>query len=115
MRDMSTFGMLFEELCVRDLRVYAGALEGDVFHYKDSAGLEADAVVVLPDGRWALLEMKMSSRLAEEGAASLLKLAGKVDSGIMGEPSFLAVLTPAHYAYRRPDGVFVVPVSCLAP
>lgn len=114
-RDMSTFGMLFESLCVRDLRVYAAALGGEVFHYRDNTGLEADAVVVLPDGRWALFEMKMGKGRIDEGAKSLLKLASKIDQAVMGPPSFLAVVTPSHYAYRRPDGVLVVPVSCLAP
>lgn len=115
LKDMSTCGLLFESLCARDLRVYAEALGGRVMHYHDNTGLEADAVVVLPDGRYALCEVKMGAKFIEEGACSLKKLAGKIDRGIMGEPSFLVVITPGGYAYRRDDGVYVVPITCLAP
>ncbi|MEC4272074.1 DUF4143 domain-containing protein [Adlercreutzia sp. R25] len=113
LKDMSTFGLLFESLCVRDLRVYAQPLSGEVFHYRDETGLEADAVVVLRDGSYALFEMKMSARLVEEGAQSLKKVADKIDTGVMGAPSFCAVLTPGGYAYRRDDGVYVIPITCL--
>lgn len=115
LKDMSTFGLLFESLCVRDLRVYAQALGGDLFHYRDETGLEADAVMTLRDGNYALFEMKMSARLVEEGAKSLKKLAGKLDIGIMGAPSFSAVITPGGYAYQREDSVYVIPITCLAP
>lgn len=113
LKDMSTFGMLFEELCIRDLRVYTELLGGSVYHYHDNTGLEADAVVVLNDGRWGLVEVKMSSRLVEEGAQTLAKLSKKVNTTIMGEPSFMAVITPTGYAFRRPDGVYVIPIGCL--
>ena len=115
LRDMSTFGLLFENLCVRDLRVYAESLGGKVLHYRDNTGLEADCVIVLDDGRYALLEVKMSASLVDEAAANLLKLSDKIDAGIMGPPSFCAVVTPGGYAYRRDDGVSVVPITCLRP
>lgn len=113
LRDMSTLGLLFESLCVRDLRVYTQVLKGEVCHYHDESGLEADAVVSLRDGRYALFEMKMSAADVDLGAESLLKLANKIDGSIMGPPSFSAVIVPGGYAYRRPDGVFVIPITCM--
>lgn len=115
LRDLPTAGLLFESMVVRDLRVYSQAIHGEVFHYRDATGLEADAVVVLRDGRWGLVEVKMGASLVDEGAANLLKLSAKIDHDVMGAPSFLMVVTPAHFAYRRPDGVFVTPLSCLRP
>lgn len=115
LRDLPTMGLLFESMVVRDLRVYAQALQGDVFHYRDSLGLEADAVVVLRDGRWGLVEVKMGESYVDEGAHNLLKLADRIDAAVMGNPSFLMVVTPSRYAYRRPDGVVVVPIGCLKP
>ena len=114
-RDFGTFGLLFESLCVRDLRVYAAALRGSVYHYRDKTGLEADAVVVLDDGRWGAVEVKLGEKQVEEGAAHLLKLANRVDVEKEGSPSFLMVLTGQTTAYRRPDGVYVVPITALAP
>ena len=111
--DTATLGLLFESLCVRDLRVYAQALSGEVFHYHDEAGREADAVVQLRDGRYALFEMKLGASFAEEGAESLLRLREKIDMTVMGEPAFCAVVTPGGYALRRKDGVFVLPITCL--
>ncbi len=113
LRDLPTLGLLFESLCVRDLRVYARALHGEVLHYRDESGLEADAVVSLRDGRYALFEMKLGAWEIDEGAKSLLKLSRKIDGDIMGPPSFCAVVVPGGYAYRRDDGVFVVPITCL--
>jgi hypothetical protein len=115
LKDLPTMGLLFESLVVRDLRVYAEALKGTVFHYRDATGLEVDAVVVLRDGRWGLVEVKMGQSYVDEGARNLLKVAAKIDQDVMGAPSFLAVVTPGGYAFRRPDGVFVVPVGCLKP
>lgn len=115
LRDAPTLGLLFESLVVRDLRVYAGALRGEVFHYHDVSGLEADAVVVAPNGAWGAIEVKLSPSAADEGAKSLLKIARRVDSSILGEASFLAVVTSGGYAYQRDDGVYVIPLSCLAP
>lgn len=113
--DLKTFGFLFETLCVRDLRVYAEALNGDVFHYKDKNGLECDAVIHLKNGKYGLVEIKLGGeKLIEEGATSLKALASKIDTEKMKTPSFLMVLTgTGDYAYRRQDGVLVVPVGCL--
>ncbi len=113
--DFETFGLLFESMCVRDLRVYAEPLGGEVFHYRDKTGLEADAVVVLGDGRWGLVEVKLGSRQLDEASAHLRKLAQRIDQDREGEPSFLMVLTGTATAYRREDGVFVVPLATLAP
>lgn len=113
--DFNTFGLLFESLCVRDLRVYMDAARGSVYHYRDKTGLEADAVLALPDGRWAPVEVKMGHSKIDEGAKHLLKLADRVDAEHEGAPSFLMVLTATEAAYRRDDGVLVVPLACLAP
>jgi hypothetical protein len=114
-RDLNTFGFLFECLCVRDLRVYADALKGNVFHFRDKDGLECDAVIHLRNGRYGLIEVKLGGeRLIDEGAANLLKLASNLDTSRMKAPSFLMILVATGaYAFRRPDGVFVVPISCL--
>lgn len=115
MADLNTFGLMFETLCVRDLRVYAEALNGKVYHYRDKNGLECDAVIHLRNGRYGLVEIKLGGDdLIEAGARSLLALAGKIDATKMREPAFLMVLVGVgEYAYRRDDGVFVVPVGCL--
>ena len=115
LRDLPTLGLLFESLCVRDLRVYVQALRGEVLHYHDESGLEADAVASLRDGRYALFEMKLGAWEIDEGAKSLLKLSHKIDGDVMGAPSFCAVVLPGGFAYRRDDGVFVIPITCLAP
>lgn len=113
--DLNTFGLLFETLAVRDLRVYAEALNGKVYHFRDKNGLECDAVIHLRDGRYGLPEVKLGGDdLIEEGAETLLKLSGKIDTERMKEPSFMMVLVGVgKYAYRREDGVYVVPVGCL--
>ena len=117
LNDLNTFGLFFETLCVRDLRVFAQALDGAVYHYRDSTGLECDSVVHLRNGSYGLVEIKLGSdKLIEEGAASLLSLAKKIDTSRMKAPSFLMILTgTTGYAYRRKDGVFVVPIGCLKP
>ena len=114
--DLNTFGLFFETLCIRDLRVYADALGGTVYHYRDKNGLECDAVVHLRNGKYGLIEVKLGGdKLIEEGAETLSSLASKLDTTKMKEPSFKMVLTGVgQYAYQRPsDGVFVVPISCL--
>lgn len=112
--DLVTMGYLFESLCVRDLRVYAGMLGGTVRHYRDKGGLEADAVISLPSGSWAGVEVKLGgAERIDEGARHLLALAAKVDERATGAPAFLMVLTGGEYAYTRPDGVHVVPLGCL--
>lgn len=114
--DLNTFGLFFETLCIRDLRVYADALNGTVYHYRDKSGLECDAVVHLRNGSYGLIEIKLGgNQLINEGAGTLIKLANKIDTTKMKAPSFLMVLTGiGSYAYKRPkDGVLVVPVGCL--
>ena len=102
-------------MAVRDLRVYADSLDGEVFHYRDSNGLECDAVVHLRDGRYGLVEIKLGGEtLIEEGAKTLKKLSDKIDTERMQKPSFAMVLTATgSYAYQRPDGVWIVPIGCL--
>lgn len=111
--DFNYFGFLFESLCDRDLRIYAEAIDGQVFHYRDGSGLEADAVIALNDGRWAAVEVKLGSKEIDEAAGHLLKLKDKVNTEKMREPSFLMILTGTEVAYRREDGVYVVPLGCL--
>jgi predicted AAA+ superfamily ATPase len=111
--DFKTFGFLFESLCTRDIRVYAQAIDGDVFHYRDKSGLESDLIVRLRDGRWAAIEVKLGNKQIEEAAQNLLALKAKIDEDKMGQVSFLMVITGGQYAYRRNDGVLVVPIGCL--
>lgn len=113
LEDFNTFGLLFESLCVRDLRVYSQVLDGDVFHYRDRYDMEADAIIHLRNGKWGAVEMKLGSREIEEGSKNLKKLRDKVDTERMKEPSFLMVITGTGYAYKRKDGVLVVPIGCL--
>ena len=113
LEDFQYFGFLFESLCTRDLRVYAEAIDGQVFHYRDASGLESDTVVCLNDGRWAPIEVKLGATQIEEAAEHLLELKAKVDTKKMKEPSFLMILTGTEFAYRRDDGVLVVPIGCL--
>jgi len=111
--DFNTFGLMFESMCIRDLRVYAGAIDGEVFHYRDKSGLEADAVVHLNDGRWGAVEVKMGAKETETAAGNLKALRDKINLEKMKEPSFLMVLTCTEIGYRRDDGVYVVPIGCL--
>ena len=113
--DLNTFGLIFETLCIRDLRTYAEALNGNVYHYRDKNGLECDAVIHLRDGRYGLIEIKLGGdKLINEGASTLQALADKIDTDRMKRPSFLMVLTATgNYAFKREDGVLVVPIGCL--
>ena len=115
LNDLKTFGFLFETLCVRDLRVFADALNGEVYHYSDKDGQECDAVIHLRNGKYGLIEMKLGGdKLIEEEAKSLKAMQEKIDTEKMNSPSFLMVLTGiGDYAYRRHDGVCVVPIGCL--
>lgn len=113
LNDFNTFGFLFESLCTRDVRIYAQAIDGDVFHYRDKSGLESDMIVRLRDGRWAAIEVKLGNKQIEEAAKNLLALKTKIDEDKMGQASFLMVITGGQYAYRRNDGVLVVPIGCL--
>ncbi len=115
MNDLNTLGLFFETMCIRDLRVYADALDGSVYHYRDKNGLECDAVVHLRNGSYGLIEIKLGGeRLVEDGARTLNALAGLIDTTRMKAPSFRMVLTGVgDYAYKRTDGVYVVPVGSL--
>lgn len=115
LNDLKTFGFLFETLCIRDLRVFADAISGEVYHYRDKDGQECDAVIHLRNGKYGLIEIKLGGeKLIEEGAKSLKAMEAKIDTDKMNTPSFLMVLTgTGDYAYRRQDGVFVVPIGCL--
>lgn len=114
--DLNTFGLVFETLCVRDLRVYADALGGTVYHYRDKKGLECDAVVHLENGKYGLVEIKLGgNELIRDGVKTLTQLSKEIDTTKMKAPSFLMILTGiGDYAYKRPeDGVLVVPIGCL--
>lgn len=113
--NLQSFGLFFEDLVARDLRVYAEALDGSLYHYRDSSGLECDTVLHRRNGSYALLEVKLGgTERIEEGAANLKALAEKIDTDRMAAPSFMAVITGAGgFAYRREDGVFVIPIGCL--
>lgn len=102
-------------LCVRDLRVYADSIDGNVYHYRDKNGLECDAVIHLRNGRYGLIEIKLGGAQAiEKGAGTLKALASKIDTTKMKQPSFMMVLTAiGDYAYQRKDGIYVVPIGCL--
>lgn len=113
LEDFNTFGFLFESLCTRDMRIYAQANDGEVFHFRDKTGLESDMIVALNDGRWAAIEVKLGNKQIEEAAEHLKELARKVDESKMGKPSFLMVLTGGEFAYQRDDGVMVVPIGCM--
>ena len=113
--DLKSFGFFFEDMAVRDLRVYAEALDGKLYHYRDSTGLECDAVLHRRDGSYALLEVKLGGEdNINEGAANMLKLSASIDTDKMPSPSFMAVIVGVgKYAFRREDGVYVIPIGCL--
>ena len=113
--DLQSFGLFFEDLVVRDLRVYAEALDGELYHYRDSSGLECDTVLHRRNGSYALLEVKIGGEnRINEGAANLLALAKNIDTNKMSAPSFMAVIIGVgKYEYQRKDGVYVIPIGCL--
>jgi hypothetical protein len=113
--DLNTFGLFFETMCIRDLRVYADSLGGSVYHYRDKNGLECDAVVHLRNGSYGLIEIKLGGdKLIEDGVKTLTTLSNLIDTTKMKSPSFSMVLTGVgDYAYRRSDGIYVVPIGCL--
>ena len=116
MNDLNTMGFFFETLCVRDLRIFAESLKGQVYHYRDKKGLECDAVIHLRNGQYGLVEIKLGGQsLIEDGAKTLNMLESQIDTSRMKAPAFKMVLTATgDYAYRRPeDGVYVVPIGCL--
>jgi uncharacterized protein len=114
LRDLEWLGFLFENLVVRDLRVMAQSLGAQLFAYRDESGLEADAVVEMPNGRWAAFEVKLGLGDVDVAARHLLRLATRVDTGAAGEPLALAVITATGYGYMRDDGVAVIPIGALA-
>lgn len=115
--DLKTMGLLFETMCIRDLRVYAEALDGKIYHYRDKTGLECDAVVHLRNGKYGLIEIKLGGqRLIDEGVNTLSSLSAKIDTDKMMPPSFMMVLTgTGAYAYKRNDGIWVAPIGSLRP
>ena len=115
LNDLKTMGLLFETMAVRDLRVYADALDGQVYHFRDKNGLECDAVIHLRNGKYGLVEIKLGGdKLIEEGVNTLTMLEKKIDVEKMKSPTFKMVLIGVgRYAYKRDDGVLVVPISCL--
>ena len=117
LNDLNTMGFLFENLCVRDLRIYTDYLDGTVYHYRDKSGLECDAVIHLRNGAYGLVEIKLGGdKLIEEGAETLKDLASKIDTKNMSKPSFMMVLcAKSPFAYKRNDGVYVVPITSLRP
>ncbi len=118
MNDLNTMGFLFEAMCIRDLRVFAEALNGKVYHYRDKSGLECDAVVHLRNGQYGLIEIKLGGEsLINDGTETLNSLASQIDTTRMKAPAFKMILTATgEYAYRRPeDGIYVVPIGCLKP
>lgn len=116
LNDLNTFGLIFEDFCVHELRCYAEPLNGKVSHYRDNLGLEADAVVHLKDGRWAPIEIKLfDPDRINEGAKNLKKLVNRIDTSKMNEPSFMMVITAGRKAFRREDGVYICPITCLRP
>lgn len=117
LNDLNTMGFLFENLCVRDLRIYSDKIDGNVYHYRDKSNLECDAVIHLRNGKYGLIEIKLGGESSIESASdNLLNLSRKIDTETMRKPSFLMVLCgSAPYAYKRKDGVLVVPISCLKP
>lgn len=117
MQDLSTFGLLFENLVIRDLKIYTQSLDGNVYNYRDKSELEADAVIHLNDGRWGLIEIKLGGEtLINEGALTLTKLKEVIDQDKMNKPAFLAIITATDsFAYQREDGIYVIPIACLKP
>jgi hypothetical protein len=114
-KDLKTFGFLFENMAIRDIRAYSSLMEAQVYHYRDHNNLECDCVIVLPDGRYALIEIKLGGKtLIDEGIKSLTKLEGNLNTDEMGKPVFKMVLCAVSpYAYKDPSGVIVCPITSL--
>jgi len=114
-RELSLLGLLFESMVIRDLRIYAQAADAEVLHYRDSDGLEVDAIVEARDGRWAAFEIKLGFNRIDEGAANLHKFVKRIDTSRCGPPAALGVIIGSGYGYRREDGVHVIPIGALGP
>ena len=110
---MNYFGFLFENLCLRDLKIYAQQLNGDISFYRDENDFEVDAILRTQSGKWGAIEIKLGAGYIESAAQNLLKFKEKVDIEKCGEPAFLMVLTGSSYSFRRPDGVYVVSIGSL--
>lgn len=115
LQDLNLFGLLFESLVIRDLRIYAQAADAQVFHYRDSDGLEVDAIVQVAGGPWAAFEIKLGPGQVDASAASLLKFAKRIDTEKCGEPTALGVIVGTGYGYARDDGVMVIPIGAMRP
>lgn len=111
--DFNTFGLFFESLVLRDIRTYAESIGGKIYRYKDSSNLEIDIIIELNDGRWGAIEVKMGSNEFDKAAKNLLSFTEKINKDIMGEPSFLAIVSATNYAYKREDGILVIPLGLL--
>ena len=114
LNDLNAFGLLFESLVIRDLRVYAQPLDGEIFHYRDQSGLEVDAIVDTGD-EWAAFEVKLGAGQVDQAAQNLSRFAGRVDTAKRGEPALLGVIVGSGYGYVRNDGIHVIPVGALGP
>lgn len=114
LKDFNTFGFMFEALCIRDLKIYADSLDGNVYYYRDNNDLECDVIIYLDNGKWGVIEVKLGGNEAQEIVAkNLLKIKSIVYEKEMGIPSFLMILTGTKYAFKRKDGVLVVHLGCL--
>ncbi|MCL2152763.1 MAG: DUF4143 domain-containing protein [Oscillospiraceae bacterium] len=113
MNDFKAFGYLFESLCIRDLRIYADAIDGSVYHYRDQLNFEVDAIIQLKDERWAAVEIKMGTGEIEKAAENLIKFSNNIDTAKMPAPSFLMVVTSTQHAFQMKNGVWIVPIGCL--
>ena len=114
--DFKYFGFLFEDLCVRDIRIYSELIDAKVYHYRDKSGLECDAVIHRRNGDYALIEIKLySDEGIEEGAENLKKLRNRINTDKMKEPKFMAVLTGSPFSYRRDDGIYVISIFSFGP
>lgn len=112
-RDLNYFGFLFENLCIRDLKIYSQLLGGEITYYRDKSDFEVDVILKLPNGKWGAIEIKLGSGYIEEAAQNLLKFKNKIDTEKIKEPSFLVVLSGSNYSYQREDGVYVVSIGSL--
>ena len=115
LQDVTLLGTLFESLVVRDMRIYAQPLDGQILHYRDNTDLEVDGIVEMADGRWGAFEVKLGQGAIDDAAVTLTRFANKIDTEQAGRPAFLAVITATGYAYRRPDGIDVIPIGTLGP
>lgn len=113
LNDIETFGLIFETLVIRDLKAYAQILDADIYRYRDSTGLECDAVIYCRNGKYALIEAKLSQAKEEEGARTLKALKTKIEKTNFTSPTFLMIITATGFAHKREDGIFVVPIGCL--